>query len=121
MASEIKLPKTPAYNGQSKPFERMLRDAVRATTGLTAPTTPLARLGAIRGLAHYAQVQEALGDHCSRSECLPIPDREEKLREADLYYDSYEKAVRQLVALICDDEAIPHMDMIEAQCAVLGD
>ena len=84
------------------------------------PANPLARLKAIRELAHFAQVHEALGESLLRSEAFPIAEREDRIDQADAHFQTYEKAVGQLIELICDDEAVVHMNMIEAHCAELG-
>ena len=78
------------------------------------PMTPLGRLAAIRELAHFAQVHEAIGEQLLRSEAFPIPEREDRIDQADAHFVTYDKAVGQLIALICDDDAIPAMDLIQA-------
>lgn len=82
-----------------------------------APTSPLARLQAIRQLAHFAQVHDALGEATLRCEDLTIPEREDMWDKADAHFLTHETAVGQLIALICDDEAGAQMDVIEARCA----
>lgn len=95
MAPEMKLPETPAL------------------------TSPLARLKAIGELAHFARVHEAIGEQLFESEHLSMEQREANFMKADEHFETFEKAVGQLVEMICGDGAVAQLNMVEAHCAEL--
>ncbi len=86
------------------------------------PLTPAERIEAVRALAHFAQVQEAIADELfAKAEELSHGEAEPLLKAADAAYEDRERAFLKLIALICgDEEATAECGKIEDRCEAGG-